>query len=159
MWIVPCDNGDGYLEVFGGYSKSKVRFCWSCEEQGFTPWLAENPEPLEIALDTNLHEIETEVSTGQFRADIVAENSDGERVVIENQLGTSDHAHLGKLLTYGSFFEAENLVWVAESFKKDHIRTGIKLTQQLDNTRLVLVMFVVHPVGGGHLAITFEAVW
>lgn len=95
IWVVYRDESDHFFEIFGGYSDSRARSYWSSEDQDFTPWLAENPEPLEIALDTHLHDIKTEVPTNQFRADIVAENTDGECVVIENQLGTSDHAHLG----------------------------------------------------------------
>lgn len=42
-----------------------------------------------------------EVFVGDFRADIVCKDVNTEEiVVIENQLESSDHSHLGKSLTY-----------------------------------------------------------
>jgi len=42
-------------------------------------------------------------------------------VVIENQYNTSDHAHLGKLITYSAHKEAGIIIWIANQFHKAHI--------------------------------------
>lgn len=43
------------------------------------------------------------------------------RVVIENQFGSSDHDHLGKLITYSANKDAETMVWVAERLRAEHL--------------------------------------
>lgn len=41
-------------------------------------------------------------------------------VLIENQLDTSDHPHLGQLLTYAAGLEARTLIWIARNFTEQH---------------------------------------
>ena len=72
-----------------------------------------------------------EVKVGQYRLDILAEESDGFKVVIENQLGWTDHDHLGKLLTYAAGVEAEYVVWVAAYFTAEH-RAAIDCLNRLN---------------------------
>ncbi len=70
--------------------------------------------------------IEIESGVGPFRADILAKRAGSdERVVIENQFGSTDHTHLGQLLTYASGVGADGagartIVWIAESFNEPH---------------------------------------
>ena len=153
--VGPADS----FELLGKAPQIRASNCWDDERGSFTPWLADNPEPLEMALDTRLHDIETEVPAGRYRADIVAENTKRERVVIENQMGTSDHAHLGKLLTYGSYFNADSLVWIAQSFSKGHIRTAIEITDHREDIRLTLITFDVAWVGEYSPIVTFDSIW
>lgn len=87
------------------------RTVWPHEARDFTPWLAENlgylAEPLGIELELEA----TEKRVGAFRADIVCRNkADGSRVVIENQLDTSNHPHLGKVLTYAAGLDAGTII-------------------------------------------------
>ena len=89
------------------------------EPQDFTPWLYENLDLLGDALNLDLTPSEREGAVGTLSVDIVAESEFG-TVVIENQLGKTDHGHLGQLLSYAAGREAEILVWVAPMFKDEH---------------------------------------
>lgn len=42
-----------------------------------------------------------------FEVDLVAEDENANRIVIENQLETTDHDHLGKILTYLTNLDAK----------------------------------------------------
>ncbi len=58
----------------------------------------------------------------RFSADIHAINdSDDSTVLIENQLTTSDHIHLGQILTYLAGLEAKTIIWVAPKFRDAHL--------------------------------------
>lgn len=100
-----------------------LRNVWKHEAGEFTPWLAqdENPQRLAEALDLpelNLDAIEHPV--GDFRVDILCSDETGP-VIIENQLERTNHAHLGQILTYAAGVGAKKVVWVAESFRPEHV--------------------------------------
>ena len=100
-----------------------VREVWPNEESDFTPWLAE-PENLGVladALGMSLEFVAREEKVGPYSADILCRDpNDQTKVVVENQLGQTDHDHLGKLLTYAAHFNARVLVWVARTFTDQH---------------------------------------
>ena len=78
-----------------------IREVWPKEEKDFTPWLEKNLDLLGDVLSLSLVSNKREVKVGRrFRADLQAEDSSGDLVVIENQFGKSDHDHLGKIMTY-----------------------------------------------------------
>ncbi|MDE0498183.1 MAG: DUF4268 domain-containing protein [Acidimicrobiaceae bacterium] len=63
----------------------------------------------------------TEVSVGSYSADLVFNDPDrGCRVVVENMYGSTDHDHVGKLITYAAGLEATHAVLLAESFRPEH---------------------------------------
>lgn len=97
-----------------------LREVWRTEDKHFTPWLAENIECLNDALDLNLQVEETEYKAGSFEIDIVASESRG-RVIIENQFGKSDHDHLGKVLTYLKNIDASMAIWICEDPRQEHV--------------------------------------
>lgn len=81
----------------GKLERVDLRNVWKHEALDFTNWLAEaeNLSILsdEIGIDISL--IQTEASVGKFSVDILAEEQQTERkIVIENQLETTDHDHL-----------------------------------------------------------------
>ena len=85
----------------------------------FTPWLAEHISELGEALGLDLESTSQEAPVGSYRLDILA--SDGDRlVVIENQLGETDHTHLGQLLTYTAGYDASVVIWIAGKFRDEH---------------------------------------
>ena len=59
------------------------------------------------ALGLELETDRVEVAVGPYSADILARDSAGDYVVIENQLNKTDHDHLGKSITYASVLGAQ----------------------------------------------------
>jgi predicted transport protein len=102
-----------------------IREAWPKEDKDFTPWLAnEGLEVLSEEIGIVLKKIDTEVSVGKYFADILAENEKtGEKVIIENQYGDTDHDHLGKILTYGAGLGSKILIWISEKFTEEHRAT------------------------------------
>lgn len=99
-----------------------IRNAWPHEAHNFTPWLLENLAGLSEAIGITLEAEESEVSVGSFSADIIARNPmDDSRVLIENQLECSDHAHLGQILTYLAGLEAQTIIWIATDFREQHL--------------------------------------
>lgn len=98
-----------------------LREVWRDEARDFTPWLAANPDRLGKALQMNLELEGAEVAVGPFSADVVLRDADtGQRVVVENFLETTNHDHLGKLITYAAGLEAHWAVLVAKEFRSEH---------------------------------------
>jgi len=100
-----------------------IRKAWAREDYDFTPWLAteEGIEILSDEIGIQLKIIGTEEAVGKYSADILAEEiGSGEKVIIENKYGETDHDHIGKLLTYAAGFEAKTLILIAEKFTSEH---------------------------------------
>lgn len=98
-----------------------VRQVWLNEAQDFTPWLAKHLPSLGEALGMKLEVVQEEAAVGRYNVDILAEDAiNGVLVVIENQLEGTDHDHLGKVLTYAGWHDAQTLIWVAPTFYEEH---------------------------------------
>jgi hypothetical protein len=114
------------MQELGKLEAYPVREVWPDEAKAFTPWLAD-PQNLPLlgeAVGLSLTPLGIEQAVGPFYADIVctASGPDGQerRIVIENQFGRSDHAHLGQLLTYAAGVDAYAAIWIAEHFTDEH---------------------------------------
>ena len=99
-----------------------LRDVWAHEAVDFTPWLLENLDFLNDALPFDLIEAEREQAAGTSWVDVVAKDADGGIVVIENQLGTSDHDHLGKILTYLAAYGAQRAIWIVREARQEHVQ-------------------------------------
>jgi hypothetical protein len=109
---------------FGHLRKANARTVWPNEATVFTPWLAQHLEELAAALGLELELVNTEVAVGPYSADILARDTGtGKHVVIENQLGKTDHDHLGKSLTYAAVLDASAVIWIATNFTEEHKKT------------------------------------
>jgi hypothetical protein len=105
----------------GRLQRVALREVWKHEAQDFTQWLQNNIEVLNESLDLNLLGANRERSAGDFSVDLVAENEDGNTVVIENQLEKSNHDHLGKLITYLTALGAKTAIWIVSDPRPEHI--------------------------------------
>lgn len=107
---------------FGRLVDLPLRDAWANEARHFTPWLAENIDHLSEAIGIPLELTGTEVAVETFSADILARNPmDGTVVLIENQLETTDHTHLGQIMTYLAGLEAQTVIWIAPAFREPHL--------------------------------------
>jgi hypothetical protein len=114
------------MPEFAPLKSQDVREYWEHEAEDFTPWLADEvrDEPvseLEDTLGLELEVKQEEKRVGRYSVDILAEVvEDSRKVVIENQLESSDHDHLGKSIAYASGVDADIIVWVAPRFYDEH---------------------------------------
>ena len=104
-----------------------LRSVWENEARDFTPWLQRNIGLLSEALGLDIQlGVEREVPVGAFSVDLLGEETGSNRpVVIENQLATSDHSHLGQLLTYSAGKKGGVIIWVANAIRPEH-RTALE---------------------------------
>ena len=117
---------------FGSICPVPIRDAWPGEATDFTPWLANHLEVLTDHLGMELQLKEVEAEAGDFAADIVAlDVARNSLVVIENQYGSTDHRHLGQIITYASVLGAGAVVWVAETVRPDHKKAIDFLNQNL----------------------------
>lgn len=107
----------------GTLEKMALRNAWDREDTGFTPWLAQETNLNALAEALGIDElvlIQREYPIGDFKLDILCSNGD-EKVIIENQLERTNHDHLGKILTYAAGVGAKKIIWIAESFRPEHV--------------------------------------
>lgn len=110
-------------DKIGKLKKVPLREIWKNEARDFTRWLADNIDALNEALETSFTIVGTEREVGDFSLDIIAEDTDGRLVIIENQLEKTDHDHLGKVLTYLTNLDAKTALWISSNPRDEHIKT------------------------------------
>ena len=139
---------------------SDLRATWPNEAQHFTPWLAENLAELGEALSMELELQQIEAPVGGYNLDILAADLGSRRpVIIENQLETTDHGHLGQLLTYAVGFDAEAVVWVTREFREEHRQALDWLNQRTgDDTQFFGVTVELWRIGDSLPAPHFNVV-
>ena len=120
---------------FETVQKVDPRTIWNHEAHHFTPWLAENLQHLGDAIGIELELSEQEAGVGDFSLDLLAiDLSRNAPVIIENQLATTDHDHLGKLITYASGYDAKVVIWVSTAIREEHRQALDWLNQRTDST-------------------------
>lgn len=122
----------GKLEL-GRLLQVPLREVWAHEALDFTPWLLANADALGEALDMELEIVAAEHPVGGFSLDLIAtDRRSNESVIIENQIETTDHLHLGQLLTYAGGTDPVNVVWIAAQFREEHRAALDWLNQRTD---------------------------
>src|SRR5258708_24688241 len=89
---------------------NSARRRWPSEIRDLTPWVLEHLGDLGRELGMELEPTGTEVAVGTFRADIGAKDGSGRLVIIENQLGPSDHGHFGQVVLYALESKADVII-------------------------------------------------
>ena len=107
----------------GKLQRINLREAWKHEATEFTPWLAHEDNLDLLAKTLGLVELElvgTEHWVGDFKLDVLCSDDEGQ-VIIENQLEKTNHSHLGQILTYAAGVGARKVIWLAESFRAEHV--------------------------------------
>jgi len=105
----------------GKITRVPLRHVWKHEALDFTTWLQDNIDIVGDAIDLELSGAEREQAAGAFSVDLVAEDSSGNSVIIENQLEKSNHDHLGKVITYLVAMEAKTAIWIVSDPRPEHV--------------------------------------
>ena len=145
----------GFLE------RVEPRVLWERERADFTPWLAE-PDNLALlgdAVRLRLEGARLERPLDGFRADILCRDADtASPVVIEAQLGASDHRHLGQIVSYSAGFRPSAVIWLAERFHDVHRAAIDRLNAIDDDVRWFAVAFAMWQIEGSVAAPVFTVV-
>jgi Domain of unknown function (DUF4268) len=140
----------------------ELREVWKDKARDCTPWLArkEYLALLSEALDLNLELENEQVAVGRFSADIVAtENNLESRVIIEAQLGETDHDHLGKIITYASGLQAKVMLWIAKELTQEHKQAITFLNENgSGDLQFYAVQIELFKIGGSPPAPHFKVV-
>lgn len=107
----------------GRLKEVDIRELWAHEQYNFSNWLAkeENIELLNETVGLTLIDIDKEVYVGSYRCDLVAvDETTDVKIIIENQLDSTDHDHLGKIITYASGLDANVIIWIVKEAREEH---------------------------------------
>ncbi len=145
----------------GKLERIPLRQAWAHEAGEFTPWLAQPDNLLLLAEALGLSELELagiEHPVGDFKVDILC-TDDGGKVIIENQLEKTNHTHLGQILTYAAGVGARKVIWLAESFRTEHVAALEFLNQHTtDELDFFAVEIELWRIGDSPMAPSFNVV-
>lgn len=130
------------------------------EAQEFTPWLCDNIKMLGEVLQLEISEPQREQLATSMRVDILAYvgPEQNERIAIENQFGSSDHSHLGQLISYVAHFETKYAVWVVEKARDEHIEAVRFLNSNNSQCYFFLVEVTAYRIDNSRPAPVFNIV-
>ena len=143
--------------MVGKIHRIPVQDVWPHEAVDFTPWLQDNIDDLNDALQISLTNAQREQAAGPFNVDLVAEDDEGRRVIIENQLSRSDHDHLGKVITYLTALEAKVAVWITTVPRPEHVR-AISWLNETSSAAFYLVRLEAIKIGDSPPAALFTLI-
>ena len=109
------------MNVIGRLERVALREVWQHEAYDFSSWLQNHIDVLDDVVGLGLTNAQPEQSAGTFRVDLVSEDMNGNKVIIENQLEKSNHDHLGKLLTYAVAMDARAAIWIVSDPRPEHV--------------------------------------
>ena len=90
---------------------------------------------------------------------VAKDETSGLRIIIENQLETSDHNHLGQIITYASGLDAKVIVWIVKEAREEH-RSAIEWLNNNTGKELNFFLIELHAykIGDSLPAPKFEVV-
>lgn len=143
-------------------TKVNPREVWKHEAHDFTQWLVkkENIEILADELELSLDNVIAEAAAGRYNVDIVADEVDLKcKVIIENQLESTDHKHLGQILTYASAYDASVIVWVVTDYTEEHRQAIDWFNRNMhEGISFFLVQVEVYRIGDSDAAPKFNII-
>lgn len=107
----------------GKLKEIDIRQVFPHEQYNFSKWLSDEESINELGntIGLELTDVETEKFVGSYRCDILCKDEiTGKTVLIENQLESTNHDHLGKIITYASGLDAAVVIWVVASARDEH---------------------------------------
>ena len=115
---------------------------------------------LSDALDLDLQFEGKEVPVGGFSVDLlVTDANTGYKVIIENQLGVTNHDHLGKIITYAAGKEANILIWIVGKARDEHRQAVKWLNDKTDSeVGIFLIEMELWSIDGSKPAPKFNVV-
>jgi len=130
---------------FGKLLRIEPTSVWD-NEMEFSNWLAGSIESLGEAMGVEIdpESVQREASVGALSADITCFEADGEtRVIIENQVGKTNHDHLGKVITYAAGLERSSknqtgakIIWIGHKFRDEHLAALEWLNEKTDDNTI-----------------------
>lgn len=146
----------------GRLTEVNVRELWPHEQYDFSNWLAkeENIELLSETVGLTLADVNKEVYVGAYRCDLVAKDeTTGIKVIIENQLESSDNNHLGQIITYASGLDANVIIWIVKEAREEH-KSAVEWLNNNTNKDLNFFLIELHAykIGDSLAAPKFEIV-
>lgn len=139
-----------------------LRKVWQHEASDFTTWLAEkeNLSLLSDEIGIEISLVQTEASVGKFHVDILGEEENtGRKIVIENQLESTNHDHLGKLITYASGFDADIIIWIVKDVRDEHKQAIDWLNEHTDeHANFFIIKMEVWQIGDSPFAPKFQVI-
>ncbi len=146
----------------GTLKEVDIRDLWKHEQYDFSNWLAkeENTAYLNDILGLTLVDMNKEAYVGSYRCDLIAvDETDGTKVIIENQLEASNHDHLGKIITYASGLDAQVIVWIVKQAREEH-RSAVEWLNNNTNKHVNFFLIELHAykIGDSDPAPKFEIV-
>ena len=110
-------------QKLGKIKRVDLRNIWKKEDKEFTPWLKENIDLLSEKLGIEIIDTQTEEKIGDFKLDIIGKEANTKKfVAVENQLESTNHNHLGQLITYSAGINAGIIIWIAKELREEHKR-------------------------------------
>lgn len=144
----------------GKIKKVDLRSIFADEARDFTPWLLDNVSMLSEKIGIDIANVKKEHDVGDFSCDITAEDENtGDKIIIENQLESTNHDHLGKVITYASGIGAKVVIWIAKQFREEHQKALEWLNENnSENVSFFGIRVLALSVDDGRPAIDFEVV-
>jgi hypothetical protein len=148
------------MTLLGRLERIDPRVVWTNEARDFTPWLLQHADHLAEALRIDLELEAAEHPVGGYSLDLIGRDLTNDAVlIVENQIGDTDHSHLGQVLTYAAGTGASTIVWIATAFREEHRQALDWLNQSTgDDTHFFGLELEVVRIGDSLPAPLFNAV-